>query len=358
MSDTFDPISLTIDVKTVLSNCNNLIASASNFKQSLLPVYRKELVDLQQKLQECALKYENGIKQIKAQMNYYKQNENQQNLTKSLNLPKTQEKNLSSRNKNQAKTQQNVKQQNGRNYQQSMENKRVDQPLDVWQYVEPFYADLPKKEEIGNLAKRLENHEVYEKRDWRKMLEPCYDKLKKEFMSKKKRTAPAQIPGPPPPPTEILNYWKENKTPFQMEPQQKQMASTINYVLSAFVEASKIDRNNMNEILGNDDDKIEDPLYYHVLPPNLPINDYLSYPFDERLEFELQAIGLQKPDDDQSNDNLPFANDIVELEKSINKSQEKVDQIRDFIFANLDNYYEREKNRKANERNFYNLMNS
>lgn len=332
--------SLSFDARTVLKNCADLIASPAKFQKILLQTYRAELVEMQQRLKENAAAYERAVHPIVARMEQFQESKNQKSATNQLNLPQSHGESSDAQRRAGSALRSGAAETN---------------PLDIWQFVAAFYENLPTRAEIENMCARREPRAAPAQREnWRKALEPCYEKLKRDACVKKKRTPLAAIPGPPPPPDEQNSFWMENAAPFPMEQQQQQNANLIHYVLSAFVESSRANRAKLSGAA----EQSSDPLFFHPLPPALPFNEYMSCPFDERLEMELQAVGLQKPEDEQNNNNLPLAGDISMLEKSIEKNQEKVDRIRDEFLPKLESFYGIEMRRNESQNNYFNLMNS
>ncbi|KAH0785798.1 hypothetical protein GPJ56_010198 [Histomonas meleagridis] len=332
----FDPSSLMIDSNAILINCKRLTVS-SDFKPEMLKKYKEELLNVQSMLINYSRQYEEGIQQTRNLIcNFSRQLKSKNstiNISKPLNIKKSGESKTPSA--NQTRTIDKPPSQN--------EKQPVSQ-LDVWLQLEPLFKKLPSRQELTTICHPNYNFDVLPKRQhWRDCLEPYVERTRRE--TKKKIYSP---PPPPPPPTEKLDYWKTNAPPFQMEEAQKQISSTMHYLLSAFVEAKpiKTEKNANNDRQGP-------PI--HMLPPELPFDDYLSHSFDERLEFELQAVGLQKPDNDEG-ETLPFANDITEYQKEIEKNQKIIDEIEKNILDNLDKYKEQEENRIELENTFYRML--
>ena len=116
---------------------------------------------------------------------------------------------------------------------------------------------------------------------------------------------------------------------------------------SAFVEAKPLPKSQESDDLSN-----SDFLPIHVLLPQLDFDDYMSYPFEERLELELKSAGLERPKEGMNTVNNAFAKEIEEYKKDIRKLQPQIDELHDEIIQNLPKY-RLDENRRMTEASEY-----
>lgn len=205
--------------------------------------------------------------------------------------------------------------------------------LDIWNRSAPLFLPLPTVEEIDDICRPIDTDALVVnnpmKQHWSDRLREIVKNSQKET-KKSKSNQILMPPGKPPAPDDISDYWVKRTPPFQIEEMQKHNKSILHCLLSAFVEAKPLPESEEKNDLLN-----EDFLPIHVLLPQLEFDDYMSHPFEERLELELRSAGLEKPKEGINSVNNAFATEIDGYKKEIKELQPKIDKIRDEIVEKL-----------------------
>lgn len=222
--------------------------------------------------------------------------------------------------------------------------------LDIWIRSSPLFQRLPTNQDMDEICQAIDTDSTIfsnqSKQHWSDGLCEIVKNSQKES-KKSKNNQILMPPGKPPAPNDISEYWAKRTPPFQIEDIQKQNKSIMHCLLSAFVEAKPLPKSQESDDLSN-----SDFLPIHVLLPQLDFDDYMSYPFEERLELELKSAGLERPKEGMNTVNNAFAKEIEEYKKDIRKLQPQIDELHDEIIQNLPKY-RLDENRRMTEASEY-----
>ena len=206
----------------------------------------------------------------------------------------------------------------------------------VWYTSEPFFQPLPTNDEVAKMFRPLDNM-----KEWVEIKGPVQHWTVKmnEFRQFPKMKT---LPDLPEAENEEDEYWKEVTLPFQLEDMQKRKNSIFHKLLSSFVKLDgpiKRDENRESKQM---------PLITHSLLPYALSDSYLSYTFDQRLDLEILSLGLNLPDNSNSQHGSLFDEEIEEIIKENKTNLAPVlIELRDQIINNIDKY--REQQEKRNE---------
>ena len=148
-------------------------------------------------------------------------------------------------------------------------------------------------------------------------------------------------PGPPPSPNDLSDYWINNSPLFPIESSHRQNCVSIHFLLSSFIE---LDSN----LLKNDFKKKSLFLPLNVLAPKLLNDKYLCFSFEDRLNFELESIGLNKSFTTISQKDDTFSNEIEKLKHQIDEIEPKLEETRKKLLLDLP-IYRKDEDRRINE---------
>lgn len=222
--------------------------------------------------------------------------------------------------------------------------------LDVWLRAQCFFQPLPTVSEFLNMC---------EIRPIAKLPPPApsehwsfeINEIVRNSQRENKKTKVLPAPGPSPAKTDISEYWKDPKhqITFPIEDIQKQNSSIMHHLLSAFVEADPMPRNEIDDDL--------DSLPTHVLLPQIEFDDYLSHSFEERLQLELQGAGLEKPIDTgliQTDD--IFIQEIQHLISDREKLVPKIEEAKKEVLDSIPSYHHDERRRMEELKEYHNIL--
>ena len=153
--------------------------------------------------------------------------------------------------------------------------------LNIWVKSEPFFGHFPTDNEIESLLniKKINLYETKKKADW---IDLCF----KFIESIPKENNNLQLPfSKTSHPLSYSSYWSTNSVFFPIEDLQKRNRTPLHTLIS-----SLIDENNLieEEIIDNENEIN----LIHSIPSKIGINNYLSLPFEERLQNELNFAGI------------------------------------------------------------------
>lgn len=226
--------------------------------------------------------------------------------------------------------------------------------LDIWIRSSPLFQPLPSVEEIDEICRAIDTDSIVltnqSKQHWSDRLREIVKNSQKES-KKSKNSQILMPPGKPPAPNDISEFWLKQTPPFQIEEMQKQNKSIMHCLLSAFVEAKPLPESNESDNLANNDF-----LPIHVLLPQLDFDDYMSHPFEERLELELKSAGLERPKEGVNTVNNAFAKEIEEYKHEIKELQPKIDKLRDEIVQKLPEFRQDEDRRMTEAQEYSELL--
>ncbi|OHT11603.1 hypothetical protein TRFO_18859 [Tritrichomonas foetus] len=228
-------------------------------------------------------------------------------------------------------------------------------PLDIWVRSAPLFRPLPTEKDIDEICRAIDTEKLVgttqSRQHWSDHLRDVVRNSQRE--SRKSKNQILQPPGKPPSPNEVSEYWRKRVPPFPIEDIQKNNRSTFHYLLSAFVEAKPLPKANDDDI---DSPENNDFLLTHVLLPRIGCDDYLSHPFEERLELELQSAGLEKPTEGQECCNDVFSQEIEQYKEEINSLQPQIDLIHDEILSKLPEFVKDEERRMTEQQEYTELL--
>ena len=126
-------------------------------------------------------------------------------------------------------------------------------------------------------------------------------------------------------------------TDQEIEKMQKLNSSPLHCLLNAFIEITPEEFQEAKSI----EIKFQEKHEYariHALLPQISRNGYLQYPFETRLDLELESLQLNKPCKASINDK-PFQTEITELRNKItNKITPEINQFHEEIVQNVPEY--------------------
>lgn len=147
---------------------------------------------------------------------------------------------------------------------------------------------------------------------------------------------------------EIAPYWEKNSVKFQIEKSQRCQRTKIHCLLSSLVRCDLPESSEENQ---------DNRQRYHPLVPYIPQDKYLSLEFDQRLELELQSLGLDPSDEaGEFEDNISSA--IHQYESELAKTKNLLQEFHQTLIKRLPSIFELERKREDNLRTLKQLMNT
>ena len=147
-------------------------------------------------------------------------------------------------------------------------------------------------------------------------------------------------PGPPPAMDAVGDFWRDKSVGFQIEDVQRRNSSALHCLLNALVEIEEpVEREKKQRGVF---------LREHPLLPVIRSDKYAQYSFAQRLDMELESLGLKKQDAEQGYDSVPFQVEIQEDLKTLREETLKdLQALRHKILSNIQHY--RRKERRMDE---------
>lgn len=202
----------------------------------------------------------------------------------------------------------------------------------VWSRVEQFFLPLPTDQEIEKIFNCKKAPPIKETSG-----EIVHWSLKLAPPSCRANGKAIMPPGPPSSSNDMAEFWTKNKAFFQIEKMQKLNSSPLHCLLNAFIEITPEEFQEAKSI----EIKFQEKHEYariHALLPQISRNGYLQYPFETRLDLELESLQLNKPCKASINDK-PFQTEITELRNKItNKITPEINQFHEEIVQNVPEY--------------------
>ena len=202
----------------------------------------------------------------------------------------------------------------------------------VWSRVEQFFLPVPSDQEIEKI---FNCHRV-----------PTIKEIKGDIVHWSTKISPPSCrangkaimpPGPPSSSNDTAKFWTKNKAFFQIEKIQKLNSSPLHCLLNAFVEVKPEEFEQAKKLITETRQKNE-YARIHSLLPNIDHEGYLEYPFEVRLNLELESLELNQPRK-SSMDDKPFQKEINDLRNNIaNKYIPEFDKLHDEIVQNIPEY--------------------
>lgn len=208
----------------------------------------------------------------------------------------------------------------------------------VWVKSEPFFQKLPSDDVLHKLFSpldqiaKLEQEEMEYRNDPKSKNNPHWSERMKRFVRNKMQP----LPLPQSESESILECWNGINLPFQIESAQKQQSNPFHCLLNAFVE---IGDPNISELTQSD--KKEVPLITFSLLPQVESESYLALSFDQRLQLELQSLGLDRPDETT----LPFQSEIDSYFKENKEILPQLTKFQQMFLSNVGQYREDQQQR-------------
>lgn len=218
-------------------------------------------------------------------------------------------------------------------------------PLDVWVASAPIFQPLPDPDEIEDICRQIDAS--------RPVAPPpgaphWTERMAQAAAATQRDGRKGRIllpPQPPPQPHTISDYWRDRPAPFPIEGVQMRNASPIHFLLSAFVDATP------QPSAAAGDDPADGVI--HALPPRMEF-DYLSFPFEERLRFELESAGLGRPPTGAAQ--TLFAQEIEHFSAELDRIQKVIERYRCELVENLAEWQRDEARRAADQQEFAALL--
>jgi hypothetical protein len=223
-------------------------------------------------------------------------------------------------------------------------------PLDIWFRSAELFGRLPTKEDLDEIC----GAPVVDV-GTRPSVKPHWsEEIMKKLHGGVKDTRKCKLqrpPGPPPSSDDLSSFWNGKRIAFPIEDLQKRNSSVIHRLLSAFVEAKQLAEN-----VAAQQTRARDFLSTHVLLQRMSMDEYLSRPFDERLELELRSVGLESPVAADELEVLPFAREIEDLREQMEDLQPVIDHFRMELAEKLPIFRRMEEERIANHADFVDFL--
>ena len=146
----------------------------------------------------------------------------------------------------------------------------------------------------------------------------------------------------------LHTFWKQNKLSFQIENIQKKQDSTLQRLINALVESPPIER-------GDKDIEIPKRARRHMLAPQIPYIPYLSLDFEQKLELELNSLGLGVSGDTSTkdpNDNA-FTKEIQSYTEQLNQIIPKIGEYREKILEEMPEIIKKDKEMRETKEIFF-----
>ncbi|KAH0789927.1 hypothetical protein GPJ56_006429 [Histomonas meleagridis] len=240
----------------------------------------------------------------------------------------------------------------------SHENTRVErsarnqvQPhkLDLWHNTEYLFGPLPSANDFEQAFSEMNLIQTLKDQPKVTCTEHWSNKFK-DFVKKHKNMQPP--PDPQIPFKQNSRFWEKNTVNFQVEECQRKKLSSLHHLLSAFViieekegenqeNREKTTENRAGERLDNG----EFQPGAHALIPRVKCENYYGFSFEERLEFELESLGLTVSDQRQI---APFDSEINFRLNQISLIEPKLDQYKKDILKNLEKFKRKREERIRN----------
>jgi hypothetical protein len=177
-------------------------------------------------------------------------------------------------------------------------------PNNVWARVEPFFAALPTDRDLEQI---FACRPIPPARELPDRIEHWSARYAAPAVRANGRAV--MPPGPPPSPDDVAEFWTKARTWFPVEQVQQQNSSVLSHLVNAFIEVEPgcgeraYDRRAFARA--------------HPLLPQLEEEEYARYPFEVRLQVELESLGLNHPVGHMRQTVAPFQQEIDELRATI-----------------------------------------
>jgi hypothetical protein len=221
-------------------------------------------------------------------------------------------------------------------------------PLDVWLRSAPLFEMIPSAREIEAICAPISFNSIPRPQpsgvDWRTKIANEMQEIRPDIRKRLRK-----LPDAPPRATDPSPFWVEKKPPFPIEDLQKRNSSVLHRLISAFVEAKPLPRKDVEK---------DDPLAVHSLLPQIECDEYLSFSFEERLEFELESAGLgkRKEHTESLSANARFAGQITEYRGELEKKEPQIAALKDEIREGIEEWREDQGRRNTEHRKAVALM--
>lgn len=247
-----------------------------------------------------------------------------------------------------SKTQRNEKKKNSEND----KNIKYVSKLDLWNNTEYLFGDIPSDSEIEEMFSKMNRIELL-KELVNKPRGPAVHWSERFAKYMKNSAKMLKLPHQQNPYQDKEEFWEKNNVGFQVEECQKKKLSTLHHLLNSFVIIS------IDEVKEKDTPKETHefvPFQYPIIPEIKQSSNYISYIFEDRLEFELQSLGLSKKD--ECGKVSPFEAEIkFKMDQLITDIVPKLSEFKKEIKNNIENYRKDKQRRDLQIRKSYYLSN-
>lgn len=246
-------------------------------------------------------------------------------------------------------------------------------PLDVWVTSAALFRQLPTDEVIDEICRDPTNDfntDDYSlnksdqdaknnkpERHWSEHLNDIVLNSQREQKRSNSNRHLMQLPKPPPKSDDISDFWNGRTPSFPIVDIQKENRSIMHSLLSAFVEINSDDEEVIDLDNNTEEEEDDDSLIQAVPPvPRIDYDDYLSLPFEQRLEIELDYAGFKKETPHQDNASLIFAQEIEQYKKKLKNSQPEIDSFKEEIKLVLHKSRPDEERRAMEQQKFLDII--
>jgi len=198
-------------------------------------------------------------------------------------------------------------------------------PPDMWTYIAQYFKEIPSDEKIESLFEYrspVHRFSINENENWISKIQAIAQKAQR---SSKRALSVKYLPNSSVSNHEIAQAWKERV--LMIEKTQKQNFSIIHCLLNSFVDAIIVEYPKQPQ---------NNYLPIHSFVRTIESHPYLSYDFSDRLQFELESIGLTQKNMSGETHKKKFVELMKKTEKRLKKDVEPVLlEIREKILRNM-----------------------
>ena len=217
--------------------------------------------------------------------------------------------------------------------------------LDIWAKSLPFFGKVPSDADIDQLFAVPEPPQ----RDSVKKTENWYQTLQKYVEITRRATSCTleDLPNQKAKSDSTAVYWRNENPTFQVEDCIKKNKTQLHTLLSALVKEDPIPQ----------ETKPKGKRKQRSLIPELNSGGYMSLPFEERLEIELESCGMGDIDDGENDSNdRPFVNDMNVLKTHIDSMRPVVEDFHNEIKEKLPEIRKEDEERMNMMAEYHRLM--
>ncbi|EAY10386.1 hypothetical protein TVAG_109700 [Trichomonas vaginalis G3] len=220
--------------------------------------------------------------------------------------------------------------------------------LDIWIKTSPFFRQLPSDEQIDKLftvpsIPQFKRGEKSQK--WEETISKYVDSTRKTGDASKVEKIPKKRDYS----QEVARYWIENSASFPIDKSIKKNKTRVHCLICGLVP---------EEITENNKNSEENKIRITKVPQIEGGPGYVSLSVEERLNAELQYVGMLDDDTDivSNDDDIPFSADLGVLSTHINKMRPIVEEFQRNVVNSLPTFRYEDEKRKKIENDYAHLI--